>query len=78
METLYCACCGRPFTRASRRGPAPLYCSRDCRRQIEVRRRTWLSLETAGGRVPSVVWEIVRQKGGGARSEGRFARTVGA
>lgn len=41
MEALYCACCGRPFTRASRRGPAPLYCSSDCRLQMAVRRRVW-------------------------------------
>lgn len=45
MDTLYCACCGRPFKRASRRGPAPLYCSQDCRRQIAVRRRTWAALD---------------------------------
>lgn len=43
LETLYCACCGQPFKRTSSRGPAPLYCSRDCRRQIEVRRRAWAS-----------------------------------
>ena len=41
METLYCACCGRPFKRASQRGPTPIYCSQDCRRQIAVRRRAW-------------------------------------
>lgn len=45
MDTLYCACCGRPFKRASRRGPAPLYCSLDCRRQIAVRRRAWTALD---------------------------------
>ncbi|WP_114861777.1 hypothetical protein [Azospirillum brasilense] len=45
MTTLYCACCGQPFRRSSPRGPAPLYCSRDCRRQIEVRRRVWASLQ---------------------------------
>lgn len=47
MTTLYCACCGQPFRRSSPRGPAPLYCSRDCRRQIEVRRRVWASLQAA-------------------------------
>ncbi|CAO3442016.1 hypothetical protein [Azospirillum argentinense] len=47
MTTLYCACCGQPFRRSSPRGPAPLYCSRDCRRQIEVRRRVWSSLQAA-------------------------------
>ncbi|WP_188259001.1 hypothetical protein [Azospirillum tabaci] len=47
MTTLYCACCGQPFRRSSPRGPAPLYCSRDCRRQIEVRRRVWTSLQAA-------------------------------
>lgn len=50
MEALYCACCGQPFKRAHQRGPAPLYCSRDCRRQIEVRRRTWSAMEVAGVR----------------------------
>ncbi|MGQ9371069.1 hypothetical protein [Azospirillum sp. ST 5-10] len=38
---LHCACCGRPFHRASRRGPAPLYCSKDCRGQIRVRAQVW-------------------------------------
>ncbi|MBK3778496.1 hypothetical protein JJL56_10135 [Azospirillum sp. YIM DDC1] len=47
MTTLYCACCGQPFRRSSSRGPAPLYCSRDCRRQIEVRRRVWASRQPA-------------------------------
>ena len=47
MNTLYCACCGQPFHRSSPRGPAPLYCSRDCRRQMEVRRRVWTSLDRA-------------------------------
>ncbi|WP_148294180.1 hypothetical protein [Azospirillum sp. B506] len=41
MTTLYCACCGRPFVRTSTRGPAPLYCSQDCRIQMAVRRRAW-------------------------------------
>lgn len=41
MRTLYCACCGRPFHRTSPRGPAPLYCSADCRAQMQVRRRVW-------------------------------------
>ncbi len=45
MDTLYCACCGRPFKRLSTRGPAPLYCSQDCRRQIDVRRRARLAAE---------------------------------
>lgn len=39
--TLHCACCGRPFTRASGRGPVPLYCSADCRTQIRIRQRVW-------------------------------------
>ncbi|KAA0678661.1 hypothetical protein DS843_19565 [Roseomonas genomospecies 6] len=39
--TLHCACCGRPFTRASGRGPAPLYCSADCRVQMRIRQRVW-------------------------------------
>ena len=37
--TLHCACCGRPFNRASGRGPAPLYCSADCRVQMRIRQR---------------------------------------
>ncbi|MBP2299923.1 hypothetical protein [Azospirillum picis] len=41
MTTLYCACCGRPFVRPSTRGPAPRYCSQDCRVQMAVRRRAW-------------------------------------
>ncbi|WP_114856698.1 hypothetical protein [Azospirillum brasilense] len=40
---LHCACCGRPFTRSSGRGPAPLYCSADCRTQIRIRQRVWSS-----------------------------------
>ncbi|WP_029007767.1 hypothetical protein [Azospirillum halopraeferens] len=55
MESLYCACCGRPFTRASHRGPAPLYCSRDCRRQMDVRRRAWADVDPATAR-----WGMVR------------------
>ncbi|MCG5241052.1 hypothetical protein [Azospirillum doebereinerae] len=45
MTPLYCACCGRPFARTSPRGPAPLYCSRDCRLQIATRRRVWTEVE---------------------------------
>ncbi|CAO3417932.1 hypothetical protein [Azospirillum endophyticum] len=41
MTTLYCACCGRPFIRTSARGPAPFYCSQDCRLQMAIRRRAW-------------------------------------
>ncbi|WP_448188099.1 hypothetical protein [Azospirillum sp. sgz301742] len=41
MTRLFCACCGRPFQRQSTRGPAPLYCSTDCRIQMAVRRRAW-------------------------------------
>lgn len=41
--TLHCACCGRPFTRTSGRGPTPLYCSADCRTQIRIRQRVWSS-----------------------------------
>jgi hypothetical protein len=47
MQTLYCACCGRPFHRASPRGPAPLYCSADCRAQMQVRRRVWAAAHPA-------------------------------
>jgi hypothetical protein len=43
MTTLYCACCGRPFVRTSARGPAPFYCSQDCRLQMAIRRRAWNS-----------------------------------
>lgn len=38
---LHCACCGRPFARPSMRGPAPLYCSADCQKQMRVRSRVW-------------------------------------
>jgi len=38
---LHCACCGRPFVRPSTRGPAPLYCSSDCQKQMRVRMRVW-------------------------------------
>lgn len=38
---LHCACCGRAFSRPSSRGPAPLYCSEDCRKQMRVRARVW-------------------------------------
>ncbi len=38
---LYCACCARPFARTSQRGPAPLYCSADCRAQMRIRQRVW-------------------------------------
>lgn len=47
MTTLYCACCGRPFIRTSARGPAPRYCSQDCRLQMAVRRRAWTAREAA-------------------------------
>ncbi|WP_148219155.1 hypothetical protein [Azospirillum sp. B510] len=47
MTTLYCACCGRPFIRTSTRGPAPRYCSHDCRRQMAIRRRAWTAREAA-------------------------------
>ena len=58
MEALYCACCGRPFKRASHRGPAPLYCSQDCRRQIAVRRRVWADVSSG--------WIAAREGRGGA------------
>ena len=41
VRPLHCACCGRPFARTSTRGPAPRYCSDDCRAQIRVRTRMW-------------------------------------
>lgn len=50
MRTLYCACCGRPFHRTSLRGPAPLYCSADCRAQMQVRRRAWSAADRAADR----------------------------
>lgn len=40
-RSLHCACCGRPFQRPSTRGPAPLYCSADCQKQMRVRMRVW-------------------------------------
>ncbi len=48
MTTLYCACCGRPFIRTSTRGPAPRYCSQDCRLQMAVRRRAWSARDGTG------------------------------
>ncbi|MGQ9370979.1 hypothetical protein [Azospirillum sp. ST 5-10] len=57
MDTLFCACCGRPFQRASQRGPAPTYCSRDCRRQMDVRRRIWATAAPAG-----IAWEQARDR----------------
>lgn len=53
MRTLYCACCGRPFHRTSVRGPAPLYCSADCRAQMQVRRRVWNAADRAAADHPS-------------------------
>ena len=58
MDALYCACCGRPFKRASHRGPAPLYCSHDCRLQMAVRRRAWAGATTAA-------WAATRGEGRG-------------
>ncbi len=82
METLYCACCGRPFKRSSPRGPVPLYCSRDCRRQIEVRRRTWAAMGavmgTASMGASDEAWGIVALQGGGSGHDGRFARAASA
>ena len=65
MHTLYCACCGQPFHRSSPRGPAPLYCSRDCRRQMEVRRRVWASLDLAE-RAPAAPVVTAAPRGAGA------------
>lgn len=66
MNTLYCACCGRPFSRLSSRGPTPSYCSRDCRVQMATRRRAWLAVAPAAAmaRQPSVVWEWERANAG--------------
>ncbi len=75
MTDLYCACCGRPFVRLSSRGPAPSYCSRDCRVQMAARRRAWLAVATpsaqtvsppgaANASQPSVVWEWERANAG--------------
>ncbi|MDQ2105009.1 hypothetical protein [Azospirillum isscasi] len=69
MNTLYCACCGQPFHRSSPRGPAPLYCSRDCRRQIEVRRRVWASLALAE-RVPAAPRVTPAPRGAGGFHQG--------
>jgi len=44
---LHCACCGRPFVRPSTRGPAPLYCSADCQKQMRVRTRVWSGRDDA-------------------------------
>ena len=74
MTDLYCACCGRPFVRLSSRGPAPSYCSRDCRVQMATRRRDWLAVApatpmarppgAANASHPSAVWEWERQNAG--------------
>ncbi|WP_448204079.1 hypothetical protein [Azospirillum sp. sgz302134] len=75
MGTLYCACCGQPFQRTSARGPAPLYCSRDCRRQMEVRRRVWSSMEA----VPSTSSIAPAQAAWGLRRHGgRLGRAASA
>lgn len=77
MDTLYCACCGQPFRRTSPRGPAPLYCSRDCRRQIAVRRRVWAAMGELPG-APSVrtpVLEPMRSAWG--LEQGRHGREGG-
>lgn len=55
MTKLYCACCGRPFARASSRGPAPLYCSHDCRLQMAARRRAWNAAARNSG-----LWDQMR------------------
>ncbi|AWU93838.1 hypothetical protein DM194_05930 [Azospirillum ramasamyi] len=49
---LHCACCGRPFVRPSTRGPAPLYCSVDCQKQMRVRTRVWSRREDAPSGLP--------------------------
>lgn len=61
---LHCACCGRPFARNSCRGPAPLYCSADCRTQIRIRQRVWSNRPgyAAGGTAirPEPLFEAAR------------------
>lgn len=60
MDRLYCICCGRPFMRPCKSGPAPIYCSPDCRLQMRLRRRAWerraalqtLSASQIAARVP--------------------------
>lgn len=53
---LHCACCARPFARTSRRGPAPLYCSADCRAQMRIRQRVWNGrIAAAAQPVPSPI-----------------------
>lgn len=67
MDSLYCACCGRPFHRASTRGPAPLYCSHDCRLQMAVRRRVWSAMDAGGkGVVEEPMWASSGRVAGGA------------
>jgi len=87
MSTLYCACCGQPFQRASSRGPAPLYCSRDCRRQMEVRRRVWSSMGMAGIGASlkgapigpeRTAWGFDSWPGGGAVHGERYGRSASA
>ena len=53
---LHCVCCARPFARTSRHGPAPLYCSADCRAQMRIRQRIWNGRFAAAAQpVPSPV-----------------------
>ncbi|WP_448204713.1 hypothetical protein [Azospirillum sp. sgz302134] len=51
---LHCACCARPFARTSHRGPAPLYCSTDCRAQMRIRQRVWNGRAAANGNAANV------------------------
>ncbi|SMH56961.1 hypothetical protein SAMN02982994_4223 [Azospirillum lipoferum] len=70
MPKLYCACCGRPFARASSRGPVPLYCSRDCRVQMATRRRAWTLVERDGALWDRMRSEWTRTDAGASRSAG--------
>ena len=67
MPRLFCACCGRPFQRTSMRGPAPLYCSDDCRRQMAVRRRAWTRADLVVLHQPHV--EVAAAELGAAKLE---------
>lgn len=77
MNTLYCACCGRPFVRTSARGPAPRYCSHDCRLQMAVRRRAW-ALRTEAGRAEIGRMEAGRMKTGRMEAAAGRNRALGS
>ena len=43
------------------RGPAPLYCSNDCRVQMAVRRRVWARVDVAAPRADAAMNQNLNQ-----------------